>query len=59
MWPALDILLQFTSEDQIRDQEDTSGRSSLAIGITSGATNVALAIAPVIIGHILDTTYKQ
>lgn len=56
MWPALTILLRSTSKETESEEDDTSGRNSLAIGILSGATNVALAITPIIIGHVLDTT---
>ena len=58
MWPALTILLQASSKSKDQEEDDRSGRNSLAIGILSGSINLALAVAPVLIGHVLDSTFK-
>jgi MFS family permease len=57
MWPALSILMKTSSKSIESEEDDRSGRNSLAIGILSGATNVALAVSPVIIGYVLDSTF--
>ena len=58
MWPALSILMKTSSKSIESEEDDRSGRNSLAIGILSGATNVALAVSPVIIGYVLDSTFQ-
>ena len=58
MWPALTILMKSSSKSLNSEEDDRSGRNNLAIGILSSATNVALAVSPVIIGYVLDSTFK-
>ena len=57
MWPALTILMKTSSKSLSSEEDERSGRNSLAIGILSAATNVALAVSPVIIGYVLDSTF--
>lgn len=50
--------MKSSSKSLNSEEDDRSGRNNLAIGILSSATNVALAVSPLIIGYVLDSTFK-